>query len=115
MTRISRIRARLFNVPLDEVLTDAKHGDHTHFQLVTVTIETADGLSGTGYSYTGGKGGHAILAMLQHDLAAMLIGQDAGTIGALYDEMQWHLHYVGRGGIASFAISAVDIALFEVS
>lgn len=28
--------------------------------------------------------------------------------------MQWHLHYVGRGGIAGFAISAIDIALWDL-
>ena len=27
---------------------------------------------------------------------------------------QWHAHYVGRGGILSFAISAVDIALWDL-
>jgi L-alanine-DL-glutamate epimerase-like enolase superfamily enzyme len=37
------------------VLSDAKHGDHTHFELVTVTVHTSDGLKGTGYTYTGGK------------------------------------------------------------
>ena len=37
------LQARLFRVPLDEVLSDAKHGDHTHFELVTVTIAQADG------------------------------------------------------------------------
>ena len=33
---------------------------------------------------------------------------------ALNDAMQWHVHYVGRGGIASFAISALDIALWDL-
>jgi L-alanine-DL-glutamate epimerase-like enolase superfamily enzyme len=28
--------------------------------------------------------------------------------------MRWRLHYVGRGGIAAFAISAVDIALWDL-
>jgi L-alanine-DL-glutamate epimerase-like enolase superfamily enzyme len=28
--------------------------------------------------------------------------------------MQWHMHYVGRGGVLSFAISAVDIALWDL-
>ena len=28
--------------------------------------------------------------------------------------MQWHVHYVARGGIASFAISAIDIALWDL-
>ncbi len=114
MTKITQIDIQHFNVPLDEVLEDAKHGAHTHFELVTATITTSDGLSGTGYTYTGGKGGHAIKAMLDHDLAPFLMGQDARDIAALYDAMQWHVHYVARGGIASFAISALDIALWDI-
>ena len=114
MSRIATVEARLFNVPLDEVLVDAKHGDHTHFQLVTATVTLEDGSTGTGYTYTGGKGGHAIRAMIRHDLAPFLVGQEAGEVEALYEAMQWHVHYVARGGIASFAISAVDIALWDL-
>lgn len=43
MSKIDRVDVRVFDVPLAEVLTDAKHGDHTHFELVTVTVSTADG------------------------------------------------------------------------
>ncbi len=113
-SRIVNVEPCLFHVPLDEVLVDAKHGDHTHFELITVTITLADGTNGTGYSYTGGKGGAAILAMIRHDLAPLLQGQDARDVETLYDQMQWHVHYVGRGGIASFAISALDIALWDL-
>jgi len=112
--QITDLKARLYRVPLDEVLSDAKHGDHTHFELVTVTIRQADGREGTGYTYTGGFGGHTILAMINHDLRAFLLGQDAASIDALYDLMQWRIHYVGRGGIASFAISAIDVALWDL-
>ena len=28
--------------------------------------------------------------------------------------MEWHAHYVGRGGVLSFAMSAVDIALWDL-
>ena len=114
MATIRSVQARHFQIPLAEVLSDAKHGDHTHFELVTVTIGLEDGREGTGYTYTGGKGGHAIVAMLEHDLAPFLLGKDAAHIDALYDAMLWHIHYVGRGGIASFAISAVDIALWDL-
>ncbi|MFC3119769.1 hypothetical protein ACFOHS_21665 [Jhaorihella thermophila] len=69
MSKITSAEARLFNLPLAEVLVDAKHGDHTHFQLITATVRLADGSEGTGYTYTGGRGGHAILAMIEHDLA----------------------------------------------
>ncbi|MEO8346209.1 MAG: mandelate racemase/muconate lactonizing enzyme family protein [Betaproteobacteria bacterium] len=114
MSRIAEVEARLFVVPLPEVMADAKHGDHTHFELVTTTVRLADGSEGTGYTYTGGKGGHAILAMIQHDLAHALIGKDGGDIEGIYDFMEWHLHYVGRGGIASFASSTVDTALWDL-
>ncbi|MDB0062225.1 mandelate racemase/muconate lactonizing enzyme family protein, partial [Octadecabacter sp.] len=114
MARIIAVTARLFAVPLDEVLVDAKHGDHTHFHLITATVTLDDGRSGTGYSYNGGRGGHATAAMITHDLAPMLVGHDGGEVEALYDAMQWHVHYVGRGGIASFAISAIDIALWDL-
>jgi len=112
--KISQVKNQLFNVPLAEVLTDAKHGDHTHFELITTTITLEDGSEGTGYTYTGGKGGQSIKAMIEHDLAPFIIGKDGTEIESLYDAMQWHIHYVGRGGIASFAISAVDIALWDL-
>ena len=114
MSTIQAVEVRLFRVPLDEVLSDAKHGDHTHFELVTATVRLADGREGTGYTYTGGRGGRAILALIEHDLAPFLVGRDASNIEELYDAMLWHIHYVGRGGIASFAISALDIALWDL-
>lgn len=109
---IRSVEARLFRVPLDVPLMDAKHGAHTHFELVTATVRLSDGSEGTGYTYTGGRGGHAILALVEHDLAPFLLGQGADPEAA-HDAMWWHIHYVGRGGIAAFAISALDIALWD--
>jgi len=114
VSKIASISARLFHIPLAEVLVDAKHGDHTHFELITTTVLLDDGSEGTGYTYTGGKGGFSILAMIEHDLVPFLIGKDATKIEDLYEAMQWHVHYVARGGIASFAISALDIALWDL-
>ncbi|AUS06208.1 mandelate racemase/muconate lactonizing enzyme family protein [Tamlana sp. s12] len=113
-TKIANIKTRLFTVPLPEVMSDAKHGDHYHFELVTVTITLEDGTEGTGYTYTGGKGGFAIKAMVEHDFTEALIGKDGTDVEGIYDFLEWHIHYVGRGGIASFAISAVDIALWDI-
>ncbi len=113
-SKIAAVKTRLFQVPLKEVLVDARHGAHHFFELITVTITLSDGNEGTGYTYTGGKGGHAILAMLEHDLTPFLIGRSAEPVEDLYEDMQWQVHYVGRGGIASFAISAVDIALWDL-
>lgn len=113
-TKIKEIESKLFQIPLAEVLSDAKHGDHFHFELVTTTIILENGMQGTGYTYTGGKGGRAIKAMIDHDLSSAVVGKCGLAVETIYDDMQWHIHYVGRGGIASFAISAIDIALWDL-
>lgn len=113
-TVITAVEAELFAIPLAQVLRDAKHGDHSHFDLITVTVTLSNGYRGTGYSYTGGRGGHAILAMIRHDFIPQLLGRDAGEIEAIHEDLESYIHYVGRGGIASFAISAVDIALWDL-
>ncbi|MDB5552138.1 MAG: vejaci [Rhizobium sp.] len=114
MSKIKSVVAQYFAVPLREVLSDAMHGDHSHFELITATVTLDDGSHGTGYTYTGGRGGRAVHALITHDLAPFLFGRDSGAVSALHDAMQLHIHYVGRGGIASFAISAVDIALWDL-
>ena len=114
MPIIETVEARRFALPLAEVLRDAKHGDHTHFELITVTVTLDDGSVGTGYTYTGGRGGRAILALIEHDLTPFLLGRDGGEVEALNEDMLWHVHYVGRGGVAAFAVSAVDIALWDL-
>lgn len=114
MSKITKIDTRLFNVPLPEVLTDAKHGDHSHFELLTVTIELADGSTGTGYTYTGGKGGHSIKCMIDYDMTSTLIGKSGTSPEAIAETLEWHIHYVGRGGVAAFAMSAIDIALWDI-
>ncbi|PPR62757.1 MAG: 3,6-anhydro-alpha-L-galactonate cycloisomerase [Alphaproteobacteria bacterium MarineAlpha4_Bin2] len=113
MQKIDNIKTRHFKIPLKEVLSDAKHGDHTHFELIIAIVRLSDGTDGIGYTYTGGRGGTAIAAMIRNDLAPFLAGRDATTVEALHDDMQWLVHYVGRGGVASFAISALDIALWD--
>lgn len=113
-TQIKSVKVQRFNIPLDEVLNDAKHGDHTHFELIVCRITCANGIEGVGYTYTGGKGGRAIYSLLEDEFKSFLIGKDASCIGQIWEEMQYHLHYVGRGGLVSFAISAIDIALWDI-
>ena len=71
-------------------------------------------LIGLGYTYTVHAGGAAILALIEHDLTPLLLGADARRIDALWRDMWQRTLYVGRGGIAAFAIAAVDIALWDL-
>lgn len=114
MSAIRRVTSRLFKVPLPEIVADAKHGDHSHFDIVTATVELEDGSVGTGYTYTGGRGGHAVKSLIDHDLAPTIVGMDGDSPATVLDAMEWHVHYVGRGGVAVFSMSAIDIALWDI-
>jgi L-alanine-DL-glutamate epimerase-like enolase superfamily enzyme len=112
--KITAVHTRQFRIPLPVVLSDSKHGDMSHFGLVTCAIETDEGANGVGYTYTVGDiGTHAVHAMLKHDLAPLLQGANPRRVEAIWDEMWWHIHFQGRGGIAAFAMAAADIACWD--
>ena len=114
MSTIRTLATDFFHVPLDVTLTDSTHGEMRFFELVTVRITDSDGAQGMGYTYTVGAGGGAIRDLIARDLAPRLIGQPAANVEALWQRMWWTLHYGGRGGQAASAISAVDIALWDL-
>lgn len=113
--RIDAVDCDLYFIPLPNPLTDSTHGVMEHFSLVTVRIRCDDGSEGLGYTYTVGKtGGPAILSLLKNDVVPLLQGEDPRGIESLWQKMWWALHYVGRGGIVSFVMSAVDVALWDL-
>src|SRR4029079_922186 len=110
---IAAVEAAHYRIPLPAVLSDSTHGEIAHFELVTARLRDADGAEGVGYTYTVGAGAGAIRALLE-ELAPLLVGQDAEGIEGLWQRMWWGCHYVGRGGLAAFAIAAADIALWDL-
>jgi L-alanine-DL-glutamate epimerase-like enolase superfamily enzyme len=114
MARIERIEIGHYRIPLPEVLSDSTHGAMAEFELVTVVVTDADGAGGLGYTYTVGRGGAAIRALLEHDLVPLASGEDADRIEHVWKKLFWGVHWVGRGGVASFAIAAIDTALHDL-
>ena len=114
MSLIEHVQTDLYRIPLPVTLSDSTHGDMTHFELVTVRLRDRDGAEGSGYTFTVGANGRAALHTIAHDLTPVLAGARADCIEALWKRMWWALHYGGRGGAASLAISAVDIALWDL-
>jgi len=113
--KIELLEAGLYNVPLQVPLSDSTHGQMPHFELITVRLGDDQGLTGLGYTYTVGRGGGAILSLIRKDLAPVLLGQDPRRIERLWQAMWWALHYSGRGGQASLALSALDVALWDLA
>jgi L-alanine-DL-glutamate epimerase-like enolase superfamily enzyme len=114
MSTIVSLSSDLHRIPLTETLTDSTHGEMRYFELVTVRLVDSDGAEGVGYTYTVGAGGGAIHSMIVRDVAPQLLGLPAENTEALWQKTWWILHYGGRGGQATSAISAVDIALWDL-
>ena len=111
---IAHIEPGFYRVELPVPLSDSTHGTITHFELVTARVRDTDGAEGVGYTVTPGTGGAGIHAHLARELAPILIGEDAERIEHIWHKMFWAVHYAGRGGAMSFAMAAIDIALWDL-
>jgi len=114
MPAITDMRADLYRIPLPEVLTDSMHGVMAAFELITARIQDAEGAEGVGYTFTVGRNGSAVLATLQDEIAEVAAGHDADRIEHLWQRVWWALHYGGRGGPTVLALSAFDMALWDL-
>lgn len=111
--KIAKAEAHLCDIEVETVRTDAIQA-FSKQETIFVEIETEEGLTGTGYSYTIGTGGRAVLALLEADLLGLLIGEDARQVEAIWRKLFWSTHATAVGAITSLALAAVDIALWDI-
>ncbi|HET9660810.1 MAG TPA: mandelate racemase/muconate lactonizing enzyme family protein [Thermomicrobiales bacterium] len=111
--KIVRAEAFLVDLEPDVVRFDAIQ-QFTKQETIFVQIETDDGYTGTGYSYTIGTGGRAVVALLREDLLQRLNGTDARQVEALWNKLFWATHGTAVGAITSLALAAVDTALWDL-
>ncbi|HEU6443062.1 MAG TPA: mandelate racemase/muconate lactonizing enzyme family protein [Microvirga sp.] len=114
MPRITSIEPGFYRIPLPTILTDSMHGEMRAFELNTVRIRDAEGAEGTGYTFTVGRNGAAIDTVLARELPEIMDGEEADEIERLWQKAWWALHYGGRGGPTVLAISAFDMALWDL-
>ena len=79
-----------------------------------VTLTDADGVQGTGYSYTIGTGGPAVMALLRETLVPRLIGREAEDIEGIWRDLLFATHATAVGAITSLALAAIDTALWDL-
>ncbi len=87
----------------------------TERYLCLVKITTDDGLVGWGESITQFKEANAAVAALISGLSEFVIGQDPTNNEAIWSAIKERYWWYGyRGGLASYALSAIDIALWDI-
>ena len=111
--KIARATARAYRLPLRERMVSSRF-TMTHRELVHLEIETDDGLTGTGWCTTAGVGAMAVHALIDTYLAPTLIGEDPRNTERLWRRLWGECHAAGPAGITTLALSAIDIALWDI-
>ncbi|MBE2276437.1 MAG: mandelate racemase/muconate lactonizing enzyme family protein [Rhodobacteraceae bacterium] len=113
MARIEHVEIRMVTlVPLVK-RTDAIQSFVAQ-ETPMVRITDAEGATGTGYSYTIGTGGPAVISLLRDTLVPRLIGREAEEIESIWRDLLFATHATAVGAITSIALAAVDTALWDL-
>jgi len=86
----------------------------SEFPTLLVRIDTDEGLSGWGEAY-GYSIAPATKRALDDVVAPLLVGSDPGDIAGIGHRLNRMFHYYGRNGPFSFALSGIDIALWDLA
>ncbi|HEY3953826.1 MAG TPA: mandelate racemase/muconate lactonizing enzyme family protein [Streptosporangiaceae bacterium] len=113
MTRITSLECALVDLEPETVRTDAVQV-FVRQETILVTLACDDGLTGTGYAYTVGTGGRAVLAMVRDYLAPVVLGADARAVEQVWTRMLNGTRATTVGVITALAMAAVDIALWDL-
>jgi L-alanine-DL-glutamate epimerase-like enolase superfamily enzyme len=116
--RIRHVKLSTATLPLPTPVSDAKvltgrQKPMTEIVFLFAEISTDQGFSGTGFSYSKRAGGPAQYAHAR-EVAADLLGEDPNDIAKVYTKLLWSGASVGRSGVATQAIAALDIALYDL-
>jgi len=108
MPAIEQLDVSVYTVPLDEAESD---GTLTWTETTVVVVEPeAGGQRGLGFSYATG----ACAPLIRDLLVPAVLGLDALDPPGAWVEMVAAIRNVGRPGVASMAIAAMDIALWDL-
>lgn len=107
-TSVKSVEASVYTVP-----TDAPEADGTlswdSTTMVLVQVKAGDAC-GTGWTY----GAPACAAVVTDKLAGIVRGRDAMDVGGAFEAMVRAVRNDGRQGAVGYAISAVDVALWDL-
>ena len=105
---VERLEVAAYRIPTDRPESDGTFAWHSTTMVVVYAF--AGGERGLGWSYTDA----AAAPLVRDTLAGVVCGRAALSVGSLWAEMLRAVRNIGRAGVASAAISAVDVALWDL-
>jgi D-galactarolactone cycloisomerase len=114
--KITQVETIVINMPmkLDGDVPIQGGQARTSIDMLLVRLDTDAGISGWGEGF-GHRIWPATRAAIDTLIGPMCVGRDATAINALVEDVQRNLHGVGRNGPAMYALSAIDMALWDIA
>ncbi|KAA0970152.1 mandelate racemase/muconate lactonizing enzyme family protein [Aureimonas fodinaquatilis] len=110
--KIKKVDVHLVSTPITGGFADATRKVEM-IGYTVVRITTDQGLEGIGVTYHE-VGGEATRELINRNMAPMLIGRDPLESEGIFNEFFHYLRGVGRKGLMYCALSAIDIALWDL-
>src|SRR6478752_1672359 len=116
--RIVHLKLSSITLPLSAPISDAKvltgrQKPMTEVAFLFVEVTTVNGNTGIGFSYSKRAGGPGQFAHAT-EIAEVALGEDPSDIGKIWTKLCWAGASVGRSGLATQAIAAFDVALWDL-
>ena len=111
--KISKIQTQIVRLPADEALAGGPSEPGATRNIVTLRVQTDAGVEGIGYTFFGA----ALTGALKHAvdaLGALTVGEDPLRTEAIAAKLRAASAGSGPGGILTLALSAIDIALWDI-
>jgi L-alanine-DL-glutamate epimerase-like enolase superfamily enzyme len=106
---VEQLEVSAYRLPTDA--PNESDGTLTWSETILVLVEAqAGGVTGLGYTYADVATAHLIC----DGLADVVRGKDAMATTEIWQAMVSHVRNIGRPGLASMAISAIDVALWDL-
>src|SRR5215510_3168836 len=112
--KITQVSTILIHIPYEAAAPTKLAGQAwSRMAVLLVRVDTDEGITGWGEGF-----GHAIAPATRTTfemVAPHFIGRDPTDIAGLMAEMAQRLHISGRNGPVVYALSAIDIALWDIA
>ncbi len=111
--KIKSMSVHLVSVPVPPGLADSTWKiERAGFTVVRVV--TDQGLEGHGVTYNDGGGADAVRSLVMRSIAPALAGRDPLETEVIWQDLTREFRGIGRKGLTFCALSAVDIALWDL-
>ena len=111
--KITSFEAATLAIPEDDPLANMPEEEGRTRPVVILTLHTDQGVSGIGITFYGGKLTGSLRKAVE-ELADLTIGEDPMRVEHIVGKIRVAMDAAGPGGIATLALSAIDIALWDI-